>query len=276
MTGRRFWKALRRNKAALVGFVLFAIFLTCAVFAPALAPANPNRANFSMVLHPPSAAAILGADELGRDILSRILFGARASFLVAASTTAIAAVIGVLLGLLAGYYGGLVDAIIMRAADLLLAFPSFLVALVIVGILGPGLVNVILAVGVLFVPRFVRLMRASVLSVRENEYVEAMAALGSRTPRIIFHHVLPNAMAPIIALTAIVSGEAILIGSGLGFLGLGAQPPLAEWGAMLSEGRVYLTTAPHVAAFPGLAIMGLVVALNLIGDGVRDALDVRL
>lgn len=276
MTGRRFWKALRRNKAALVGFVIFTLFLICAVFAPALAPANPNRANFSMVLHPPGAAALLGTDELGRDILSRILFGARASFLVAASTTAIAAVLGVLLGLLAGYYGGLVDAIIMRAADLLLAFPSFLVALVIVGILGPGLMNVILAVGVLFVPRFVRLMRASVLSVRENEYIEAMAALGSRTPRILFQHVMPNAMAPIIALTAIVSGEAILIGSGLGFLGLGAQPPLAEWGAMLSEGRVYLTTAPHVAAFPGLAIMGLVVALNLIGDGVRDALDVRL
>ncbi|HNQ99697.1 MAG TPA: ABC transporter permease, partial [Trueperaceae bacterium] len=263
-------------KAALVGFVIFTLFLICAVFAPALAPANPNRANFSMVLHPPGAAALLGTDELGRDILSRILFGARASFLVAASTTAIAAVLGVLLGLLAGYYGGLVDAIIMRAADLLLAFPSFLVALVIVGILGPGLMNVILAVGVLFVPRFVRLMRASVLSVRENEYIEAMAALGSRTPRILFQHVMPNAMAPIIALTAIVSGEAILIGSGLGFLGLGAQPPLAEWGAMLSEGRVYLTTAPHVAAFPGLAIMGLVVALNLIGDGVRDALDVRL
>lgn len=260
----------------MLGLMIMCALVLCSVFAPYLAPANPNSISLRLTLQPPSAGAPLGRDELGRDILSRLIYGSRTSFGIAVAATGIGLVFGVLLGLIAGYFGGLLDGVVMRAVDFVLAFPSFLVAMVVVGTLGPGLANVVIAVGIVFIPRFVRLMRATVLAVCQADYVEAVQALGLRSGRIILKHVLPNSVGTTVALAAILSAEAVLITSGLGFLGLGAQPPHAEWGAMLSEGRVYLATAPHVSAFPGIAIMIMVVALNLIGDGLRDALDAEL
>ncbi len=251
-------------------------FVIVAVFADWIAPFDPRAQDLYSNLDRPSRAHPFGKDEFGRDIFSRVIHGTRISLAVGLGATAIAAVGGVLLGLGAGYFGGWIDTIVMRAMDVLLAFPGILLALAIVHILGPGLVNVTVAVGVFAIPTFARVVRGSVLQIRQLDFVAAARAQGAGDGRILAVHVLPNCFAPIIVLSTLRMATAILTAAGLSFLGLGAQPPTPEWGAMLAAGREFLRSAPHVAAFPGLAIMLMVLAFNMFGDGLQDALDPRL
>lgn len=269
-------RKLGKYKAGLIGLVIITVFLGVALLAPILAPENPNRNNVLRSLEPPGSQSLLGRDQLGRDVLSRIMFGARTSFLIGAMATAMASVVGICLGLIAGFYGGAIDNTVMRGVDVMLSFPEFLVAMIVVGVLGPGFYNVIFSIGIVFVPRFIRLMRASTLSLKGNEYIEAAVSVGASRLRIVLTHILPNGIAPVIVQGTLLVGYAVTIAAGLGFLGLGAQPPLAEWGSMLSDGRAYIATAPHIATFPGLAIMLMVIGFNLVGDSLRDFLDVQL
>jgi len=269
---RRFLK----NHKAVLGAAMVLVYVAVALLAPWLAPHNATKPDLDLALKPPRPGYLLGNDELGRDILSRIIWGARISLLIGLMGTAIAVAGGILFGAVAGYFGGLIDSIIMRVMDILLAFPSFLLALAIVAILGPGLINLMLAVGIFSIPSFSRVVRGSVLSVKNLDFIEAGRAQGFTDVRILFRHVLPNCLAPIIVLATMRIATAILTASGLSFLGLGAQPPTPEWGAMLSNGRDYLRSAPHLSTFPGLAIMFGVLGFNLFGDGLRDALDPRL
>ncbi|MBT9173094.1 MAG: Glutathione transport system permease protein GsiD [Syntrophomonadaceae bacterium] len=271
-----FWWQLRRNRLALCGAAVLAFFTVVALLAPWLAPYSPTAQNLPASLQPPGPAHLLGTDEFGRDILSRIIFGARFSLPVGFFSVAIALAGGGLLGMLAGYYGGRLDNLIMRVMDVMLALPTILLAIVIVTALGPGLTNVMVAVGISLIPNFARVAKAAVLGVRELEYVEAARASGAGTLRVIFRHILPNSLAPIIVQGTLSVAGAILSAAALSFIGLGAQPPTPEWGSMLSSGRAFLRDAPHVTTFPGLAILLTVLALNLFGDGLRDALDPRL
>jgi len=271
-----FWWQLRRNRLALAGSAVLAILAVVALFAPWLAPHSPTAQNLPGMLQPPGTAHLLGTDEFGRDILSRLIYGARVSLLVGFLSVAIALAGGGTLGVLAGYYGGRLDNLVMRVMDVMLALPTILLAIVIVTTLGPGLTNVMVAVGVSLIPNFARVAKAAVLGVRELEYVEAARAGGAGAFRIIFRHILPNSLAPIIVQGTLSVAGAILSAASLSFIGLGAQPPTPEWGSMLSSGRAFLRDAPHVTTFPGLAILLTVLALNLFGDGLRDALDPRL
>ena len=270
------WRRLRRNRAAVAGAGIVVVFVLLAVLAPALVPFNPIHGDLNDRLQPPSVTHWLGTDELGRDIFSRILFGARISLQIQIVAVLLALVIGVTLGSVGGYLGGHVDNVIMRAMDVLLAFPGIFLALGIIAALGPGLLNLMLAAGISSVPQFARIVRASVLSLKEREFVEAARALGGGSNRIMFRHLLPNCLAPIIVQSTLRMATVLLTASGLSFLGLGVQPPTPEWGAMLSNARSYLIVAPHVATIPGLAIMVVVVGFNLFGDGLRDTLDPRL
>jgi ABC-type dipeptide/oligopeptide/nickel transport system permease subunit len=272
---RRSWFKLRRNKAALVGGVLIAVYIVCALFAPLLFKGNPSAPNLIKALELPSWEEPLGTDELGRSILGRVIYGARISLLVAVGVVLVGLIIGVPLGLVSGYYGGKIDFLIQRATDTLLAFPGFLLALALVSVLGVGLKNTVISIGISMVPLYIRLVRGCVLSVREEVYVEAARAVGTRDRHIIFRHILPNVMVPITVQTSLGMGTAILFAAGLGFLGIGVQPPTPEWGAMLGSARGYLFHAPHVATFPGIAIFIGVLSFNLFGDGLRDALDPR-
>ncbi len=270
------WRRLRRNRAAIVGAFIVVVFVLLAILAPLLVPFNPTQGDLKDRLKSPSVTHWLGTDELGRDILSRILFGARISLEIQIVAVLLSLVIGVALGSVGGYLGGLVDNLIMRAMDVLLAFPSIFLALAIIAALGTGLFNLMLAAGIASVPQFARIVRASILSLREKEFVEAAMALGSGSNRIMFRHLLPNCLAPIIVQSTLRMATVLLTASGLSFLGLGVQPPTPEWGAMLSNARSYLIVAPHVATIPGVAIMIVVVGFNLFGDGLRDTLDPRL
>jgi len=270
------WRRLRRNRAAVVGAGVVLIFVLLAVLAPLLVPYNPIQGNLNDRLQSFSGDHWLGTDELGRDLLSRILYGARVSLQIQIVAVVLALVIGVLLGSLSGYLGGYVDNIIMRCMDILLAFPGIFLALGIIAALGPGLVNLMFAAGISTVPAFARIVRGSILQLKEREFVEAARALGSGSNRIMFRHLLPNCLAPIIVQSTLRMATVLLTASGLSFLGLGVQPPTPEWGAMLSNARSYLIVAPHVATIPGLAIMVVVVGFNLFGDGLRDTLDPRL
>jgi peptide/nickel transport system permease protein len=265
-----------RNRLARAGFVIALLYLACALIAPYFAPYDPVQQDLPNALKPMSEKHFFGTDEFGRDIFTRIIFGARISLFIGTGAVAIAFVVGMIMGTLAGYYGGLVDSIVMRIMDIMLSFPAILLAIVIVTILGPGLVNVLIAVGVQSTPIFARMIRGSVLSVKENEYITAARALGSNDLRIMVSHILPNCMAPMIVLSTLRIGTAIITASGLSFLGLGAQPPTPEWGAMLATGRNYLRAAPWVATTPGLAIMMVVFGFNLLGDGLRDSMDPRM
>jgi peptide/nickel transport system permease protein len=227
-------------------------------------------------LQPPSEAHLFGTDSLGRDILSRVIYGARISLMIGLISVGISLVPGTLLGLAAGYFGGRADSLIMRLMDMLLAFPAILLAIFITAILGPSLPNTMVAVGIVYIPHYARIVRASVLSLKEQLFVQAIGHLGGGHLRILGRHILPNAMPPIIVYATLGMGTAVLQAAALGFLGLGAQPPQPEWGAMLSEGRQYIQNAPHVAAFPGAAILVLVLGFNLFGDGLRDVLDPSL
>ena len=270
------WRRLCRNRAAIAGAGIVAVFVFLAVLAPILVPFNPVQGNLNDRLQPPGATHWLGTDELGRDLLSRILYGARVSLQIQVVAVVLALIVGVTLGSVGGYLGGHVDNVIMRAMDVLLAFPGIFLALGIIAALGPGLLNLMLAAGISSVPQFARIVRASILSLKEREFVEAALALGSGSNRIMFRHLLPNCMAPIIVQSTLRMATVLLTASGLSFLGLGVQPPTPEWGAMLSNARSYLIVAPHVATIPGVAIMIVVIGFNLFGDGLRDTLDPRL
>lgn len=268
----RFLRHFARNIGAVVGTVVLLLWILAAIFAPYVAPFDPIQIDMAGRV-PPSVEHPFGTDRLGRDLLSRVIFGARISLALGVISVAIGLIGGTLLGLLAGYYGGSIESAIMRFVDALLAFPGILLALVVIAVLGPGLMNVMIAVGISTIPEYARLARGKVLSVKEMPYIEAIRGLGSPGLRIMFRHILPNIGGPLIVLSTLQVGNAILIGSGLSFLGMGAQPPTAEWGLMTAEGRSFLNRAWWISTFPGLAILSAVMAVNLMGDGLREALD---
>ncbi|HEU5300116.1 MAG TPA: ABC transporter permease [bacterium] len=269
-------RRLRRNRGAIAGLYLLIAMVGVAAFADALAPYDPVKITPDGALLPPGRAHLLGTDTLGRDVLSRLLHGGQLSLRVGLVAVSIAAIGGTFLGLVAGYYGRWPDLLIMRFIDLLLAFPSVLLALAIIAILGPSLLNLMIAVGISATPGYARLVRGLVLSARENVYVEAAVAVGCSDGLVLRRHILPNVLAPVIVLATLGMAGAILTGASLSFLGLGVQPPTPEWGVMLSDGRNYLRRAWWITTFPGLAIMLTVLAINMLGDGLRDALDPRL
>lgn len=265
-----------RNRTAQAGLGVLVLLALAAIFAPALAPFDPLAADLNRMLQPPSRAYPLGTDELGRDVLSRIIFGARISLTLGFVSVSIGLAAGALLGALGAYHGGWADLLTMRFVDILLSFPPILLAISIVAVTGPSLYNAMIAIGVAQVPVYARLLRGLVLTIREQQYVEAARALGAGDGRIVWRHILPNCISPLIVQSTLQVASAILSAAALGFLGLGAQPPIPEWGAMLSKGRLYLRVASHLTAFPGLAIFVTVLGFNLFGDGLRDALDPRM
>ena len=267
------WRTFRRSRLALPGLLIFGFFVLLGLFAPWFAPFPPNANDLANIMTPPSGAHWFGTDELGRDILSRIIFGARISLIEGVLSVVIAVVLGVPIGVISGYAAGRTDAVIMRLIDVLMAFPGVLLAIVIISVLGPSLINAILAVAIYTVPVFARLARALTLSTREELYVEACRAIGMSHARIIALHVFPNISAPIFEMSTLRVAIAILTCSSLSFLGLGAQAPLAEWGAMLSNSRTSMLIAPHLALFPGVAIILLVLGLNLLQDGLTLVFD---
>jgi len=284
------WRRLFRRKSAIVGMVILGILILIALTAQWIAPYNPTQVLLGKekiklrqdpCIHLLGCAAdqpqhILGIDGNGRDEFTRILYGARLSLMIGLTTVTFAIVIGTVLGALAGYFGGWVDNLIMRVMDVLLAFPSLLLAIAIVTVLGPGLQNALLAIGIVSIPAYARVVRGSVLSVREMDYVSATRALGGNNFQILFRRILPNALTPLIVQGTLGIATAILDAAALSFLGLGAQPPTPEWGAMLGSERAQVFTAPHLVFFPGVAIALTVLSFNLLGDGLRDALDPRL
>ena len=267
------WRQFRKQRLGLIGGGILCMLLLVALLAPVLAPYDPLAQDLYQRLQSPSTDHWFGTDDFGRDILSRIVYGSRISLRIGLIAISLALTGGTLFGLVAGYRGGMVDMLIMRLMDLMLAFPSILLAIAIVAVIGPGIENAILAVSIVLVPQFARLVRSSVLTVREATYVEAARALGATESRLLFYSILPNCTAPLIVQTTLGMGTAILDAAGLSFLGRGPQPPVPEWGAMLSGGRELLLRAPWVMTFPGLAIFTVVLGLNLFGDGLRDALD---
>lgn len=278
--GRRVRRAqilrrILRHRGAVAGFAVLGILLLIALLAPLIAPYDPIAVSRT-TLKPPSAQHWMGTDNIGRDIFSRVLYGTRISLRMGFIAVAIAAVFGTAIGVVAGTYGKIVENVLMRFVDALMAFPGILLALTIAAVLGPGLFNAMIAVGVASIPTFARLVRSSVLQVKETPYVEAARAIGCTDVQMIRRHILPNVLTPILVLATLGIAGAILVGASLSFLGLGAQPPTAEWGAMLSQGRQFMRTAWWIMAFPGLAITITVMAANLVGDGLRDALDPRL
>lgn len=264
------------NKAALVGLIFILFLIVVALFSKFIMPYDPYVGELSQSLQKPSAAHIFGTDEQGRDILSRIIDGTRVSLRVGISAVAVALSVGIVLGAISGYYGGIVDMVIMRIMDIMLAFPSLLLAIAFMSALGRGIDKAIIAISIVTIPEYARIVRSCVLSVKENEYVQAAKVIGNNDAAIIFKHILPNILSPIIVRATLGVSTAILETSALGFLGLGVQPPFAEWGSMLGAGRGYFYNAPHVILFPGLAITFTVLAFNLFGDGLRDALDPKL
>jgi ABC-type dipeptide/oligopeptide/nickel transport system permease subunit len=272
----RWWRRFARNRGAVFGLVVLALILVASVFAPVLAPYDPLAQGVGPALAGPSRAHWAGTDSFGRDMLSRIVFGARIALIVGVVSVVIALVIGVSLGLAAGYYGGWLDAVVMRVMDGLFAFPIIILAIAMMAVMGFGVTNVIIAVAVGFIAPFARVTRADVLAVKEEPYIEAARLAGVSAPAIIARHVLPNVLAPIIVQAALRVSGAIITESGLSFLGLGPPPPTPVWGSMIAEGRNFIVMAPHVSTFPGIALMLTIVGLNLLGDGLRDTLDPRL
>jgi ABC-type dipeptide/oligopeptide/nickel transport system permease subunit len=265
-----------KNKGAVAGAIVLALILLTALFAPVLAPKDPSKQDYTLTLQPPGHEAMFGTDQFGRDILSRVIVGSRPSLQAAGLAILIASSVGTLIGLVTGFRGGWIDLLIQRLIDIQLAFPGILFALAIVAVLGPGLRNAMIAVGISLVPAYARMVRGSVLSVRENAYIEAARVMGAGSGRIVMLHILPNVLAPIIVLSTVGIAWAILIGASLSFLGLGAQLPNPEWGLDLAQSREYLREAWWMSTFPGLAIMLTALSVNLLGEGLRDALDPRL
>jgi peptide/nickel transport system permease protein len=269
-------RGLKKNKTAMVGLILIALLIVLALIGPTISPYNPLTPEPLNRLKGPSWEHPFGTDSLGRDILSRTLYGSRISILIGLIAVSISLIPGTILGLLSGFYGRYIDEPVMRSMDIMLAFPAILLAIFITAILGPSLLNTMIAVGIVYIPHYARVVRSSVLSLKEQLFVEAVKSVGGGNFRIIALHIFPNTIPPIIVYATLGMGTAVLQAAALGFLGLGAQPPTPEWGAMLSEGRQYIQNAPHVAAFPGLAIFTLVMSFNLFGDGLRDILDPSL
>jgi peptide/nickel transport system permease protein len=278
---REAWYRLRRNPAAIVGAVLVSVFVICAIGAPVIAPHDPAKDTFLVngILQPqpPSRDHWLGLDIQGRDVFSRIVYGARYSLLIGIVSTAVGLSVGIVFGSIAGYIGGVVDSVIMRLTDIMLAIPGFLLAIGIVAMLGPGIFQIMIAVGVTQVPIFARLLRGSILAQRENDFVLAARSIGVPRRTILSSHILPNAISPVIVQGTLALATAIIDVAGLGFLGLGPQDPSTpEWGTMLTDTTRYLQTAPHLAIIPGVAIILTVLGFNLIGDGLREALDPKM
>ncbi|MDM0014026.1 ABC transporter permease subunit [Variovorax sp. J22P168] len=279
---REFWGAFSANRGAVAGLAVIVLLLAVALFAPWIAPYPPNLTDSTAFLRPPaweqggSRAHLLGTDAIGRDILSRLIFGARLSLSIGVAVVAISAAVGIALGLVAGFFRGVFEIAIMRLMDVILTLPSLLLAIVIVAILGPGLTNAMLAVAIVVLPHYVRITRAAVISEVSRDYVTAARVSGAGTLRLMFREVLPNCAAPLIVQASLGVSTAILDAAALGFLGLGAQPPSPEWGTMLADAREFVLRAWWVVTFPGLAILAAVLAFNLLGDGLRDALDPKL
>ena len=271
-----FLRRYASNKAALVGAIILGVLILVAILAPLLTSYNPADQDLSSAFELPSWAHWFGTDNLGRDILARIMYGGRYTLLIGVIAVAISTVIGVPIGLISGYYGAATDMVIQRVTDILLSFNAFLLALILVAVLGVGMESVTIAAGIGVVPLFIRVARAEALSIRETDYVSAAINFGGGALRILWRHVLPNALTPIIVYATLNIGTTILVAAGLGFLGLGVQPPTPEWGSMLGEARGYIFHAPLQMTFPGLAIFLAVLSFNLIGDGLRDALDPNL
>lgn len=271
------WRRLRYSITARIGMVIAVIIILTAILAPIIDPYNPKLdSNLDIARQPPSAQHIFGTDRLGRDIFRRIVHGASLSLSVGVVAVATAGITGTILGLVSGYFGGATDMVIMRIMDVMLAFPSMLLAIAIVAVRGTGLFNTIIAISVVGIPGYARLVRSMVLSIREREYILASHMVGVRTHVIIFRHVLPNSLSPLIVSATMGIGGAILTAAALGFLGLGAQPPAPEWGAMIGDGVPFLRQTPHMVFYPGMAIMLTVLGFNLLGDGLRDALDPQM
>ena len=270
------WGRLVRNKSAMAGLIILLILILTAIFADFIAPYGYDDQVLEDQFIAPCLEHIFGTDNFGRDIFSRVVYGSRISLQVGLISMGVAVILGCIVGSIAGYYTGLVDNLIMRIIDVMLAIPSILLAISIAAALGPGLRNVMIAIAIGSVPQFARIVRASILTVKEQEYIEASRATGASDLRIIVSHILPNCIAPIIVQTTLGVGNAILNAAGLSFIGLGVQPPIPEWGAMLSAARQYIRDYWWMLTFPGLAIMLTVFALNVLGDGLRDALDPRL
>jgi peptide/nickel transport system permease protein len=267
---------VRRSPLTFLGFIIFTGFIVTAVTAPYLAPYDPYQMNLDQAFQPPTADHLFGTDELGRDVLSRVIWGSRISTLVGLTVVSISLLIGTILGAIAGYIGGLTDEVIMRFTDLVLAFPSMILALALAAALGPGLDNAMIAMSITWWPWYARLVRGQVLSLREAGFVEAAKCVGARGVRILFRHILPNSFGPVIVNASMDFGWTILTAAALGFLGIGAQPPQPEWGLMINIGRTYFMDKPWMAMFPGLAIFVVVLASNLIGDGLGEILNPRL
>ena len=270
------WYRLKKDKGAMLGLILVLLTVLLAVFANVLAPYDIAEQDLFGRRALPSLEHLLGQDIYGRDILSRLLFGARSTLIAGVVCVAFAGVIGSLLGLISGYFEGMVGNAIMRFMDLMMSFPLFLLAILIVAILGPGLMNAVIAVGVTTIPNYARVVRGQTLTLKNSQYIEAARAMGASDLQIMFWHILPNAIGPLIVLSTTGIASAIISTSSLGFVGLGAQPPSPEWGQMLNEGRDFILSEPHLCMIPGLAIVLLVLGFNLLGDGLRDALDPRL
>jgi peptide/nickel transport system permease protein len=266
---------LVRHRSAMLGLVILVVLVAVALFAPLLAPYDPIKISRD-VMQPPSRDHLMGTDNLGRDVFSRVVYGARISLQMGFIAVAIAASFGTLIGVIAGTYGGLVDSVFMRFIDALMALPGILLALSVAATLGPGLYNAMIAVGVAWIPSFARIVRSSVLQIKERTYVEAARASGASDVRLILRHILPNALASVLVLASLGVATAILVGAALSFLGVGASPPTAEWGIMLSDGRPFMRSAWWIMAFPGLAITVTVLGANLVGDGLRDVFDPRM
>jgi len=277
-----FYKQFKKNKSALIGLYIVIVLIICALFAPFLAPADPLIQDLEQRLIPPmwaeggSFAHILGTDDFGRDMLSRIIYGARISLMIGVISVSISLIIGTIMGASAGYYGGKVDLIVMRVVDIMLSIPAILLAIVIVSILGPDLFNAMIAIGIVGIPTFARIVRGSVLAEKEKEYVIASRVNGSSNFRLINKVILPNCATPIIVQATMGFASAVLEAAGLSFLGLGAQPPTPEWGAMLADSLQFITTASWMIVFPGIAIFLTVMGFNLVGDGLMDVLDPKM
>jgi peptide/nickel transport system permease protein len=265
-----------RGTGARVGLCIAAIFLLLTVAAPLIAPYDPYDQDLSSALSPPSAEHLFGADQYGRDMFSRVIYGTRTALLAIVMADGLALTVGGLLGLVAGFTGGRVDALIMRIVDVLLAFPYLLLALIIVAALGPSLTNSVIAIGIIYTPQYARLMRGQVLKVETLDYVTAARSIGASRMRVMLRHVLPNSFTPVLVLATLQSGAVVVETAGLSFLGLGAQPPSPDWGALLADGHGYFLTAWWIATFPGLAIFCVVVGFNLLGDALRDQFDPQM
>ncbi|MBE3590531.1 MAG: ABC transporter permease [Firmicutes bacterium] len=272
---RRVWRALRGNALAMTGLLIIAFFAFLAVFGPYLAPYSPTEPDLDHILQPPGGAHLLGTDDTGMDILSRVLFGARIDFLSALLIVAVSMALGTAIGTVAGWLGGFWDDVLMRMTDMFLAFPSLILAMAIAAVLKPSLTNALLAISVTYWPVYARLARGQILSLKEREFVEAARAVGLGGARIVLRHVLPNAFAPVLIQATLDMGAVLLIAAGLSFIGFGAQPPTPEWGRMVSDGRSYLQTQWWISTFPAIAILLLALGFNFLGDALRDLFDPR-